>query len=262
MTVIRLAQVSKDFRAFHPAGHATVKDLLTRRKVPRSQPRKRLTALRDVSFSMDKGDVLGIIGPNGAGKSTLLKLIAGIYRPTAGTLQVKGRISALLNLGVGFHPDLTGRENAIINGLALGFSHRHIRAILDDIIRFAELEEFIDSPVRTYSAGMFMRLAFSVAVNVNPDILILDEILSVGDASFGEKSRARIEEFKRDGKTILFVSHDLQAVEEWCHRVLWLEQGSVVQVGDASAIVGAYRAQYQGSMSDKESSAIQKTSTV
>lgn len=251
---VELDAVCKDFRMTAVSGYATVKDLLTHgtKAFTVDGRSSRLTALRDISFSVEEGTILGIIGPNGAGKTTLLKLVAGIYRPTSGQVRVDGRVSALLNLGLGFHPELTGRENAYIGGLALGIPRRRIRELLDEIIHFAELEEFIDSPVRTYSSGMFMRLAFSVAVNVNPAILLLDEILSVGDSDFAMKSRTRIEEFKKAGKTILFVSHDLQAVESWCHNALWLEHGRVVQQGDASAVVGAYRARDHGSLTDRK----------
>jgi len=243
---VEFRNVSKSFRKLTLGGHTTLKDLLTRGvKAFDGQVRERkFTALRDVSFTVERGKVLGIIGPNGAGKSTLLKLVAGIYNPTSGQIRVDGRVSALLNLGVGFHPDLTGRENVYISGLALGLSRSRIRALLGEITRFAELEEFIDAPVRTYSSGMFMRLAFSVAVNVDPDILLLDEVLSVGDSNFAAKSKARIEEFKTAGKTILFVSHDLRAVESWCHNVLWLEHGRVEQYGEASTVVDAYRSHY------------------
>jgi len=243
---VEFRNVSKSFRKLTLGGHTTLKDLLTRGvKAFDGQVRERkFTALRDVSFTVERGKVLGIIGPNGAGKSTLLKLVAGIYNPTSGQIRVDGRVSALLNLGVGFHPDLTGRENVYISGLALGLSRSRIRALLGEITHFAELEEFIDAPVRTYSSGMFMRLAFSVAVNVDPDILLLDEVLSVGDSNFAAKSKARIEEFKTAGKTILFVSHDLRAVQSWCHSVLWLEHGGVEQYGEATAVVGAYRSHY------------------
>jgi lipopolysaccharide transport system ATP-binding protein len=242
---VEFRNVSKSFRKLTLGGHTTLKDLLTRgAKAFDGQVRdRRFTALRDVSFTVERGKVLGIIGPNGAGKSTLLKLVAGIYNPTSGQIRVDGRVSALLGLGVGFHPDLTGRENVYISGLALGLSRSRIRALLGEIAHFAEVEEFIDAPVRTYSSGMFMRLAFSVAVNVDPDILLLDEVLSVGDSGFATKSRERIEEFKTAGKTILFVSHDLRAVESWCHNVLWLDHGQIQQVGEAADVVAAYTAQ-------------------
>ncbi|MCS7240952.1 MAG: ABC transporter ATP-binding protein [Candidatus Bipolaricaulota bacterium] len=196
--------------------------------------------MKDVSFSVPEGTVLGIIGPNGSGKSTLLRLIAGIYRPTSGRIIVNGRVSALLSLGLGFHPELSGRENIIIGGLAMGLSRREIAYRMDEIIDFAELRDFIDAPVRTYSSGMYMRLAFSVAVNVDPDILLLDEVLAVGDAAFAEKSRARMDEFKKQGKTILLVTHDLPTVKSWCHQALWLNKGEVCALGDPKDIVDRY----------------------
>lgn len=240
---VELRNVCKSFRKLTLGGHTTLKDLLTRgaRAFDGDVKERTFTALRDISFAVQRGKVLGIIGPNGAGKSTLLKLVAGIYRPTSGQLQVRGRVSALLNLGVGFHPELTGRENIYISGLALGLSRKRIRSLLEEIVGFAELEEFVDAPVRTYSSGMFMRLAFSVAVNVDPDVLLLDEVLSVGDSSFTAKSRARIEEFREAEKTILFVSHDLKVVEGWCHDAIWLDHGHVMQSGEAAEVVEAYR---------------------
>ncbi|MEN6368518.1 MAG: ABC transporter ATP-binding protein [Thermotogota bacterium] len=248
-TQVEFRNVSKTFPKLTLGGHTTLKDLLTRgvKAFDGQVKERRFTALSDVSLAVEQGRVLGIVGPNGAGKSTLLKLVAGIYHPTSGHIRVNGRVSALLSLGIGFHPDLTGRENVYISGLALGLSRKRIRDLLGEITRFAELEDFIDAPVRTYSSGMFMRLAFSVAVNVDPDILLLDEVLSVGDSSFSAKSKARIEEFKTAGKTILFVSHDLKAVEGWCHDVLWLERGCVVQIGEAGEVVEAYRRQHGGS---------------
>src|SRR5690606_17130827 len=156
-----------------------------------------------------RGKTVGILGRNGSGKSTLLKLVTGIYAPTQGSIEVNGRISALLDLGAGFHPDFSGRENILINGIILGMSRAEVKARMNDIIAFSELGEFIDEPVRTYSSGMYMRLAFAVATHVDPDILIVDEILAVGDEHFGKKSRAKMESFKRDGKTIMLVSHDL-----------------------------------------------------
>ena len=234
--------VSKRFRRYPTRGHTTLKEALLKGQLFRMRrDREYVEALKDVSFTVPEGTVLGIIGPNGAGKSTLLRLIAGIYRPTTGRVVVNGRLSALLNLGLGFHPELTGRENIIIGGLAMGLSRREIMRRLDEIVAFAELEEFIDAPVRTYSSGMYMRLAFSVAVNVDPDILLLDEVLAVGDAHFAEKSRARMEEFKEQGKTILLVTHDLATVESWCHQALWLEGGKVRALGDPHEVVSQYR---------------------
>ena len=234
--------VSKRFRRYPTRGHTTLKEALLKGQLFRMRrDREYVEALKDVNFTVPEGTVLGIIGPNGAGKSTLLRLIAGIYRPTTGRVVVNGRLSALLNLGLGFHPELTGRENIIIGGLAMGLSRREIMRRLDEIVAFAELEEFIDAPVRTYSSGMYMRLAFSVAVNVDPDILLLDEVLAVGDAHFAEKSRARMEEFKEGGKTILLVTHDLATVESWCHQALWLEEGKVRALGDPHEVVSQYR---------------------
>lgn len=233
--------VSKRFRRYPTRGHTTLKEALLQGHLFRKRRvRQYVDALKDITFTVPSGTVLGIIGPNGAGKSTLLRLIAGIYRPTIGRIVVNGRLSALLNLGLGFHPELTGRENIIIGGLAMGLSRREINERMEDIIEFAELEEFIDAPVRTYSSGMFMRLAFSVAVNVEPDILLLDEVLAVGDAHFAEKSRARMEEFKKGGKTILLVTHDLATVEDWCHQALWLEGGEVRALGEPSEVVKGY----------------------
>jgi ABC-type polysaccharide/polyol phosphate transport system ATPase subunit len=238
---ITLEHVSKSFKRYPTRGYTTLKDLLVRGEwLRRMRSRQHVEALKDVSLSVPEGTVLGIIGPNGAGKSTLLRLIAGIYRPTSGRILVNGRVSALLSLGLGFHPELTGRENIIIGGLAMGLSRREIKRRLEEIVKFAELEEFIDAPVRTYSSGMYMRLAFSVAVNVDPDILLLDEVLAVGDAAFAEKSRARMNEFKARGKTILLVTHDLATVESWCHQALWLDKGEIRAIGNPREVIDLY----------------------
>jgi ABC-type polysaccharide/polyol phosphate transport system ATPase subunit len=238
---IVLDHVSKSFKRYPTRGYTTLKDLFVRGEwVRRRHTRQHVEALKDVSFSVPEGTVLGIIGPNGSGKSTLLRLIAGIYRPTSGRIVINGRVAALLNLGLGFHPELSGRENIVISGLASGLSRKEIKQLYNEIVQFAELEEFIDAPVRTYSSGMYMRLAFSVAVNVDPDILLLDEVLAVGDAHFAEKSRARMDEFKDKGKTILFVTHDLKSVRTWCHQALWLHDGRVRALGTSPAVVEQY----------------------
>lgn len=205
------------------------------------QPREVLVALDDVSLTVPRGVTLGIIGPNGSGKSTLLKIIAGITRPNRGTVRVNGRVSALIELGAGFHPELSGRENIVINGIMLGLSRREVRERMDDIIRFAELEEFIDNPVRTYSSGMFMRLGFSVSVHVDPDILLVDEVLAVGDEAFAHKCLERMFAFKRAGKTIVLVTHALGLVEELCDVAVWLKKGRIQYVGDPREAVGRYR---------------------
>lgn len=200
-----------------------------------------IEALRGVDLTVPRGATIGIVGRNGSGKSTLLKVVTGIYAPTAGTVQVNGRISALLDLGAGFHPDFTGRENILINSIILGMSREEALRRTPDIIAFSELGDFIDEPVRTYSSGMFMRLAFAVATHVDPEILIIDEILSVGDAHFSRKSRAKLEEFKRAGRTILLVTHELGSLQTWCDSAAWLDGGRVRMVGDPHHVVEAYK---------------------
>lgn len=199
-------------------------------------------AIDDVSFSVKTGEVLGIIGRNGSGKSTTLKIIAGVYRPTSGQLTVNGKVSALIELGAGFHHDLSGRENIVINGLMLGLTRRQIREREQKIIEFAELGEFIDSPVKQYSSGMFMRLGFSIAVEVDPDILLIDEILSVGDQPFQEKSIKRIEDFRKRGKTIVFVSHSPASVQQLCTRAILLHEGCLIADGTPEQIYEEYNA--------------------
>jgi ABC-2 type transport system ATP-binding protein/lipopolysaccharide transport system ATP-binding protein len=204
------------------------------------KPDELVTALDGVSFKVRKGETFGIIGENGSGKSTLLKIIAGITKPTSGTVKTDGKISALIELGAGFHPEISGRENIFINGIMLGLSRKEIQEKFDEIVRFAELEAFIDAPVKTYSSGMYMRLGFSIAINVNPDILLVDEVLAVGDAAFVPKCLDRIDDFRRRKKTILFVSHDLATVKKICDRVAWLKAGKIMTIGDPSRVVDAY----------------------
>ena len=198
-------------------------------------------ALRDVNFQVRKGDVVGFVGRNGAGKSTLLKLLSRISEPTSGRIRLKGRVASLLEVGTGFHPELTGRENIFLNGAILGMSRSEIRRKFDEIVAFSELGEFIEMPVRSYSSGMVMRLAFSVATAVEPDILIVDEILSVGDESFQQKSSKRMMELMSGGTTVLYVSHSLASVREICDRVLWLEKGHVRMMGDVQEVCNAYQ---------------------
>lgn len=197
-------------------------------------------ALQGVNLQVRRGEVLGIIGRNGAGKSTLLKVISRVLRPTQGRVQVRGRVAPLLEFGAGFHPELTGRENVFLNGALLGFSHAEMQAKFDQIVDFAELWDFIDAPLRTYSSGMIARLGFAVASDVNPDILIVDELLSVGDTAFQQKSAERISEFHKNGVTILFVSHDLDAIRNLCDQAIWLNQGQVVASGATDEVVEAY----------------------
>ena len=199
-------------------------------------------ALRDVSFEVRKGEVLGIIGHNGAGKSTLLKVISGILKPTTGSVQVNGTIVPMLELGSGFDFDLTGRENVFLNGAILGYSEQFLKGKYKEIAEFSELGQFIDVPLRNYSSGMVMRLAFSIATVVQPDILIVDEILAVGDAEFQEKSKRRMLQLMGGGTTVLFVSHSIQQIREMCNRVIWLERGEVVMTGDTKSGCDAYEA--------------------
>lgn len=198
------------------------------------------TALEDVSFTVEKGETLGLIGRNGAGKSTMLKVISGILKPTEGSVQCHGNVVPMLELGSGFDFDLTGRENIFLNGAILGYSEEFLKEKYEEIVAFSELGDFINVPIRNYSSGMLARLAFSVATMVHPDILIVDEILSVGDAQFQEKSKARMLELMSGGTTVLFVSHSIDQIREMCSRVLWLEHGKVRRLGDTEEVCDAY----------------------
>ena len=198
-------------------------------------------AVNDLTMRVPRGASLGVIGRNGSGKSTLLKLISGIYKPSAGSVSVNGRVAALIELGAGFHPDFSGRENVMLGGVMLGLSRTEVEERFDAIVDFAELRDVIDDPVRTYSSGMFMRLGFSLAVHTDPDILIVDEVLAVGDAGFVSKCKERISELRRSGKTLFLVTHDLDAVERWCDEVVWLDQGVVQDRGDPRRVIDAYR---------------------
>lgn len=197
-------------------------------------------ALQNISFNIQPGEVVGIIGRNGAGKSTLLKIISGIIKPTSGNVIVRGSIAPMLELGSGFDMDLNGRENIFLNGAILGYSKAFLESKYDEILEFSELGKFIETPIRNYSSGMLMRLAFSVATMVNPDILIVDEILSVGDASFQKKSRERMEELMSSGTTVLFVSHSITQIREMCGRAIWLDNSRVRMIGEANEVCDAY----------------------
>lgn len=198
-------------------------------------------ALENVSFDVYDGEVVGIIGRNGAGKSTTLSMIAKVLKPTSGSVSIKGRIAPLLELGAGFHHDLTGRENIVLNGVLLGLSRKEILNKIDEIISFAELEEFIDQPIRVYSSGMMARLGFSIAIQVEPEILLIDEVLSVGDQSFQKKSSDKIDEFRKKGTTIIFVSHDIATVERICDKVVWIDQHKVKMNGKTNDVVPEYK---------------------
>jgi ABC-type polysaccharide/polyol phosphate transport system ATPase subunit len=197
-------------------------------------------ALRDVDLEIDDGEVVGIVGRNGAGKTTLLKTVARIVRPTTGVIRVRGRVGALLEVGTGFHPELTGRENVYLNGVVLGMSRREVKRRFDDIVEFAGVERFLDTPLKRYSSGMYLRLAFAVAAHVEPDVVIVDEVLAVGDAEFQRRCLGRMSEFGREGRTVLFVSHDTGIVGQLCHRAVWLDEGRVRSIGDAGAVLDEY----------------------
>lgn len=199
-------------------------------------------ALENVTFDVKRGEIFGVIGRNGAGKSTLLKVVSGFYKPTSGKTVSAGRIAPMLELGSGFDLELSGHDNIFLNGAILGFSEEFLKRKYDEIVAFSELGEFIHQPIKTYSSGMMMRLAFSVATLVEPEILIVDEILAVGDASFQQKSRARMLELMQGGTTVLFVSHSIDQIREMCDRVLWLDHGQVKMLGDTQTVCDAYQA--------------------
>ena len=242
MKAIDVVDVHKVYRRYGRRKHfATLKSALLSGELLRDlKPDETFHALRGVSFQVDAGRTFGIIGRNGSGKSTMLKLIAGIGKPTAGRVHVAGLVSALIELGAGFHPEISGRENVFINGMMLGLTKRQIAERFDDIVAFAELQDFIDAPVKTYSSGMYMRLGFAVAVNVDPDVLVVDEVLAVGDEAFTHKCLDTFAEFKRRGKTILIVTHQLELVERFCHEALWLDGGVAKAQGEPKRVIDAY----------------------
>jgi len=239
-TVVELAHVSKRYRLSHEKARSFQEIWLGFFKGRRDRRVEEFWALRDVSVQVRAGESVALIGANGAGKSTALKIIARIIDPTQGMVRVRGRMSALIELGAGFHHDLTGRDNVFLNGSILGFSRQEMLARFDEIVAFAELEQFIDTELKRWSVGMVMRLGFAIATSVNPDILITDEVLAVGDESFQRKCLERINSFRQEGGTILFVSHDMHAVRDLCQRAVWLDHGAV-QMDDATeAVVTRY----------------------
>jgi ABC-type polysaccharide/polyol phosphate transport system ATPase subunit len=241
-TPIVVSGVGKRFRSSGAKRATTIKDLIVHGLLGREGRGRRgaFWALRGLSFTVGHGRMLGIVGSNGSGKSTLLRMLAGIVTPTEGSVAVDGRVSALIELGAGFHPELTGRENIFINGVILGLRPEEIRERFDGIVEFAGIAPFIDSPVKTYSSGMYMRLGFSIAVNVEPDVLLVDEILAVGDENFQHKCLAKISEFRSAGKTIVFVSHDLGTVARHCDEVLWIDRGEPRAHGAPREVIDAY----------------------
>jgi ABC-type polysaccharide/polyol phosphate transport system ATPase subunit len=242
MNAIEVTGVSKLYRRYGRRGQfGTLKSALLSGRLFRDlRPDQVLEALKDVSFNVAAGRTFGIIGRNGSGKSTALKLIAGIGKPTKGSVKVNGRVSALIELGAGFHPEISGRENVFINGMMLGLTKREIAARFDEIVTFAELEDFIDAPVKTYSSGMYMRLGFAVAINVDPDVLLVDEVLAVGDQSFTHKCIDKFAEFRRKGRTVLLVTHSLGMVTRFCDEALWIDHGQVRMQGEPQRVIDAY----------------------
>jgi ABC-type polysaccharide/polyol phosphate transport system ATPase subunit len=239
---IDVVNVSKVYRRYaRQRQFATLKSaLLSGSLISDLKPDETFAALRGVSFSVPKGCTYGVIGRNGSGKSTLLKCVAGITRPNTGSITVDGRISALIELGAGFHPEISGRENIFINGIMLGLSRREVQKRFDAIVEFAEMQDFIDAPVKTYSSGMYMRLGFAVAIHVDPEVLLVDEVLAVGDQGFTVKCLDKFAEFRRRNKTILLVTHSLDLVEKFCDQALWLDKGQTRAEGEPRRAVAAY----------------------
>ena len=237
---IAVAGAIKIYRRYAREAHGTLKSaLLSRRRTVKGEGG--VVALDGVGFTVAPGESLGVIGANGSGKSTLLKLLAGIVQPTRGSVAVRGRLAALLELGAGFHPEISGRENIEITGLLLGLTKKEIAARFDDVVRFAGVEEFLDAPVKTYSSGMAVRLGFAIAAHSDPDVLLVDEVLAVGDEAFAHRALEKFSEFERAGKTLVFVSHDLGLVAERCRRALWLDHGRLEADGPAGEVVARYR---------------------
>ena len=249
-TVIEVDGLWKNFRMYHERNRYIKAAMLRGRRARYDE----FWALRDITVSVQDGATIGFIGANGSGKSTFLKCLTGIYKPDRGSLQVHGTVAALLELGAGFSPELTGRENIFLNGSILGMSRNDIKAKLDDIVEFAGIGEFIDSPVKNYSSGMTVRLGFSIAAHVEPRILLIDEVLSVGDQSFQRRSSEKIEEFRREGRTIVVVSHSLGVVEQLCSETVWLDKGSMRMHGPSAEVIAAYTGgSYQVHQRDAES---------
>lgn len=236
---IVVKNLSKSFRRYHPGRPRSIQEVFAR-GLNRLGAVERFWGLRDISFSVGQGRSVGIIGANGSGKSTLLRLVGGVGRPDLGTVRVNGRIGALLDLGLGFHPDLTGRENAIVTGILNGLTRQQVLDRFDSIVDFAEIGEFIDSPLRTYSTGMRLRLAFATAVHADPEVLLIDEVLAVGDTAFQRKCLDRMAEFKAQGCAILLVSHESSTVEEMCDEAVWLDHGRLMAYAPAAETVRQY----------------------
>src|SRR6266850_7750638 len=242
---IRAEGLSKRYRIGHRERYSTLRDVLARSlRAPwtlfRPAKNKTCWALKDVSLEVHEAEVLGLIGRNGAGKSTLLKILSRITRPTTGWAEIHGCVGSLLEVGTGFHPELTGRENTFLSGAILGMTRREIISKFDEIVAFAELEKFIDTPVKHYSSGMYVRLAFAVAAHLEPEILLVDEVLAVGDINFQKKCLGKMGDVSKAGRTVVLVSHQLNQIRRLCHRVVWIDDGSVRQDGPTHEVVSAY----------------------
>jgi ABC-2 type transport system ATP-binding protein len=235
---VSVENVSKSFRLYHERNQS-IKSAIMRGRISLHDDFK---ALKDVSFEVPTGSTFGLIGSNGSGKSTLLKCLSKIYYPETGSITMNGRMAALLEVGSGFHQELSGRENVFLNGSILGMSRKEIIRKFDEIVEFSGVADFIDQPVKNYSTGMYVRLGFSIAINVHPDILVVDEVLAVGDAEFQEKCRQKFAEFRAAGKTVILVSHSMDQVRDMCDKVAWLNRGELVTVGDAENTIDAYLA--------------------
>lgn len=238
--MIRIEHVSMKFNLGIEKEYSIKESFISFFDRKRRKPKSEFWALKDVSFTVNKGEVIGLIGSNGAGKSTLLKVVSGVMKPTKGKVIVNGVISPMIELGAGFDAELTARENIYLNGSILGYSKEFLDEKFDEIVEFSELKDFLDAPVRNFSSGMVAKLAFSIATIVNPEILIVDEILSVGDIKFQEKSKNKMMEMIKGGTTVLYVSHDLDSILKLCNRVVWLEHGQVVKVGETNEICEEY----------------------
>jgi ABC-type polysaccharide/polyol phosphate transport system ATPase subunit len=237
-TAIRIDDVSVQYRI--PREQLSGLKEFAIRWVQRRLQYQRFWALRGVSFDVSPGEIFGIIGRNGAGKSTLLKVLARVLQPSQGRVVMRGKTAPLLELGAGFHPELTGRENIFLNGALLGYSRKKIQARFEDVVAFSEVDEFIDAPLRTYSTGMVARLGFAVATSIRPDILLVDEVLSVGDTLFQQKCLARMDDFRTQGTTIVLVSHDMDKVKSFCERAIWLDEGTIIARGTSAQVVQQY----------------------
>jgi ABC-2 type transport system ATP-binding protein len=233
---VQIDHVSKKFRLYHERNQS-IKSAVMR---GRMSVHDDFWALKDVSFEVPVGSTFGLIGSNGSGKSTLLKCLAKIYAPDKGAISSRGRLAGLLEVGSGFHPELSGRENVFLNGSILGMSKKEITRKFDEIVEFSGVEQFIDQPVKNYSSGMYVRLGFSVAINVDPDVLVVDEVLAVGDQEFQDKCRQKFQDFKDAGKTVILVSHAMGSVQEMCDHAAWLRGGELVAVGEAEPTIKAY----------------------